>query len=198
MISATLLPPSHSLELALASHQEIRKLSRRERAELLQQTRRRSKKYSGKARERGYQAGLERGRLAGFQECRAIIEGLQKLYATTLERATSDVATIAHHIVETLIGEHIRTTPEVLDSWIRKAVEHLKISGILTLRYHPRYEEPLKRIVETLPPTIHLVEDPSLREADFVIETTAGAITFSWRELLAPLRTESIKHGEAR
>jgi flagellar biosynthesis/type III secretory pathway protein FliH len=100
--------------------------------------------------------------------------------------------------VETLSGEHIRTTPEILESWIQKAVEHLKISGILTLRYHPRYEEPLKRIVATLPPTIHLVEDPSLREADFVIETTAGAITFSWRELLAPLRTESIKHGEAR
>jgi flagellar biosynthesis/type III secretory pathway protein FliH len=193
VISATLLPPSHSLELAIASHQEIRKLSRRERVELLQQTRRRSKKYSGKARERGYQAGLERGRLAGVQECRAIIEELQKLYATTLDKARGDVAAIAHHILETLIGEHIRTTPEILDSWIQKAVEHLTINGVLTLRYHPRYEDTLKRILETLPQTIHPVGDPSLRETDFAIETNAGSIAFSWREFLGPLRTESVK-----
>lgn len=193
MISATLLPPSHSLELAIASHQEIRKLSRRERAELLRQTRRRSKKYSGKVRERGYQAGIERGRHEGIQECRAILEELRKLYMTTLEKARVDVTTIAHQIVETLIGEHMRTTPEVLDSWIQKAVNHLKSNGILTLRYHPRHEETLKRVVETLPTTIHPVGDPSLKEADFAIETNAGTITFSWRELLAPLRTESIK-----
>jgi flagellar biosynthesis/type III secretory pathway protein FliH len=188
-----LLPPSHSLELAIASHQEIRRISRRERAELLQQTRRRSKKYSGKVRERGYQAGVEKGRLEGVQECRVILEELRKLYVTTLDTARADVAIIAHHIVETLIGEHIQTTPEILDSWIQKAVNQLKSKNILTLRYHPRYEDTLKRIVESLSPTIHPVGDPSLREADFAIETNAGNISFSWRELLAPLKTESIK-----
>lgn len=198
MISATLLPPSHSLELAIASHREIRELSRRERAELLRNTRRRSKKYSEKVRERSYQAGLERGRHEGIQECRAILEELRKLYITTLEKARVDVSTIAYHIVETLIGEHIRTTPEVLDLWIQKAVNHLRTNGTLTLRYHPRHEETLKRVVETLPTTIRPVGDPSLRDSDFAIETNAGAITFSWRELLAPLRTESIKAREAK
>jgi flagellar biosynthesis/type III secretory pathway protein FliH len=198
VIPATLRPPSHSLELAIASHQEIRKLSRRERAELLHHTRRRSKKYSGKARERGYQAGVERGRNEGIQECRALIVDLQKLYAITLERARGDVLTMAHHIVETLIGEHIKTTPEILKSWIQKAVEHLRINGILTLRYHPRYEDTLQLIIETLPHTIHPVQDPLLREADFAIETNAGAITFSWRELLASLRTEGIQDGDVR
>lgn len=193
MIPARLLPPSHSLELAIASHQAIRKLGRRERAELLHKTRRRSKKYSGKARERGYRAGVERGRHEGLQECRAFIEDLRKLYAITLERARGDVLTVAHHIVETLIGEHIQTTPEILESWIQKAVEHLKSNSILTLRYHPRYEETLGRIVETLPPTIHPVGDPSLQETDFSVETNAGAVTFSWREFLAPLKAENIK-----
>jgi flagellar biosynthesis/type III secretory pathway protein FliH len=112
---------------------------------------------------------------------------------TTLEKARGDVATIAHHIVETLIGEHIRTTPEILESWIQKAVEHLKSNSVLILRYHPRYEETLKRVVETLPATIHPLGDPSLKETDFSIETNAGSITFSWREFLAPLKAESLR-----
>jgi flagellar biosynthesis/type III secretory pathway protein FliH len=117
-----------------------------------------------------------------------MIESLRELYSTTIDTAHRDAYLMAYRIVEELIEQHLRESPEVIASWIKRAMEHLKQTSAMTLRYHPRYRDPLHHIATHLPGGITISMDESLAEIDFTIDTNVGTVSFSWRELLLSLK----------
>lgn len=188
MIPAAVRPPSEPLELALSSSRALLNASRLECASLLTRARKRAARYREEAKERGYRAGLERGFTESSTRCAEALESLGALYARTIDAAQRDVALVAYRIVEELIDTHLREDPELITRWISRAMEHLKTHQGMTLRYHPRYHETLVRIATHLPSGISTSIDTNLKELDFAIDTNVGAVTFSWRELLRPLK----------
>jgi len=191
VIHATVLPPSESPELALSTARALIHSSRTESAEILTNTRKRAKRYREKAKERGYRAGMERGLADGALECAKIIESLRELYSSTIDVAHRDAGIVAYRIVEALIDQHLRDRPELIATWIKRAVEHVNTTCGMSLRYHPRYHETICRITAHLPSGIVPSIDSSLGEVDFAIDTNVGAIAFSWRELLSSLKQTS-------
>lgn len=188
MIPATLHPPSEPLEVALSRTREIMEASRVQSAKILTDARKRVTRYRERSKERGYRAGFERGLNESALQCARTVESLQNLYATTIETAQRDVSIVAYRMVEELIEEHLRERPEVISSWMTRAIAHVKQTSGMTLRYHPRYEETLHHIASCLPSGITTRLDPTLGEIDFAIDTTIGAVSFSWRELLRSLK----------
>ena len=188
MIPATLHPPSESLELAISASRALIQGSRTESANILARARKRATRYRQKAKERGYRAGAEQGQRESAIACARMIESLRDLYSTTIDTAHQDASLVASRIVEELIEQHLRERPEVICSWITRAVEHLKQTSGMTLRYHPRYESTIRRISTQLPAGISTSVDATLGATDFAITTNVGAATFSWRELLDVLK----------
>lgn len=188
MIPATLHPPSEPLDVALNRSRALIAASRIESAKILADARKQATRYREKSKERGYRAGFERGLRESAVQCARTVESLQDLYATTVEAAQRDVSIVAYRLVEELIEEHLRERPEVLSSWMTRAIAHVKQTSSMTLRYHPRYEKTLHHIAPCLPSGITIRLDPTLEEVDFAIDTTIGAVTFSWRELLRSLK----------
>jgi flagellar biosynthesis/type III secretory pathway protein FliH len=123
----------------------------------------------------------------GKEQFRAALQAIVAHYETAAERAATDVARIAHQIVENLIGSYLEEHPDRLREWILQAVENLKQSRGLTLTYNPRYHESLSRCAHEFSGIMHVVSDPSLGDADFKLKTTTGGVSFSWRETLRPL-----------
>ena len=72
-----------------------------------------------------------------------------------------------------------------------QAVEHLKQTSGMTLRYHPRYESTIRRVSSHLPVGLMASVDKTLGAVDFAITTNVGAATFSWRELLDVLKQKA-------
>ena len=188
MIPAAVRPPSEPVELALSSSRAVLNASRLECASLLARARKRAARYREKAKERGYRTGLERGFTESSARCTEAIESLGALYARTIDAAHRDAALVAHRIVEELIDTHLREDPELITRWISRAMEHLKTHQGMTLRYHPRYHETLGHSATHIPSGMTISMDPTLKELDFAIDTNVGAVTFSWRELLRPLK----------
>ena len=184
MISATVLPPSEPLEFALCQARAIIHAARTDGARALAQARNRASRYRDKAKQRGYRAGLEQARTESSRECAAVVASLRSLYLDAAEGARKDLSMITRQIVEELIEQRLREGPDLIESWIARAIEHLKHTSNLTLRYHPRYEEPLQALASRVPRGIAVTMDPGLGQVDFALDTNVGAITFSWRDLL--------------
>lgn len=188
MIPTTLHPPSESFELALSTSRALIQASRTESAKILTRARKRATRYRDKAKERGYRAGVEQGQRESALACARMVESLRDLYSTTIDTAHRDASLVAYRIVEELIEQHLRERPEVICSWITRAVEHLKQTSGMTLRYHPRYESTIARGSAQLPVGLTTSMDPTLGAIDFAVTTNVGAVTFSWRELLSVLK----------
>ena len=188
MIPATLHPSSESLELALSTSRALIQTSRAEGAKILAHARKRATRYREKAKDRGYRAGFDQGERESATVCARMIESIRDLYSTTIDTAHRDASLVAYRIVEELIEQHLRERPEVICSWITRAVEHLKQTSGMTLRYHPRYENTIRRISTQLPAGIAILVDATLGAVDFVVTTNVGAVTFSWRDLLGVLQ----------
>jgi flagellar biosynthesis/type III secretory pathway protein FliH len=195
VIPATVLPPSEPLELALSNSRALLKASRLECANILTRARKRAARYREKAKELGYRAGLERGTAESSARCAEALESLSALYARTVDAAQRDVALVAYRIVEELIEQHLREDPVLIARWISRAMDHLKTHRGMTLRYHPRYHETLGLIATHIPSGITISMDPNIKESDFAIDTTVGTVTFSWRELLRPLKPTTPDEG---
>jgi flagellar biosynthesis/type III secretory pathway protein FliH len=196
VIDATILAPSDPLELTLDRSRAILNASRTESAKILGQARKRASRYREKSTERGYRAGFERGEKESSQRCGEVVQSLRALYSTTVDKAQEDVLLVAHRIIEELIDERLRESPELLTSWITRAMAHVRQDIEMTLRYHPRYQENLKDVTACLPRRLTTSMDPTLGEADFAIDTNVGSISFSWRELLRTLNPSGL--GERR
>lgn len=187
MITATLHPPILTSEVSLETYRSAEALARRDRAKSLIDARKRAKRYAKKARESGYRAGHAQGLLESKREFTAVIEILRSHYRSAVDQAREDVSTIARQILEHLITSYVQQHPEQLREWITAALDTLKHTRGLTLRYHPRYHDLLAPFIEESKEMIRSVRDPSLGERDFSITTDAGEITYAWREMLTQL-----------
>ena len=197
MITATLHPPRHTPETTLETYRYVLKLARREQAELLNRARKRSKTYSRKARESAYKAGFAEGLQEGKEQFSGALRAIVTHYEAAVDRATEDVMTVAHQIVEHVIASYLQEHPEQLRQWILQSLESLKHSRCLTLKYHPRYHHLLTPFTQELEGILKTASEPSLGDADFELETNTGAITFSWREMLRTLSV-GVKPGRKR
>jgi flagellar biosynthesis/type III secretory pathway protein FliH len=162
--------------------------TRRESARILAATRRRAAQYRERAKARAYRVALEEGRAESARQCAEVVTLLGKLRSEVVDAAHHEVTLLAHQIIEELIDQRLREGPELLASWITRAVEHLKCQRGMILRYHPRYEAIFNDVAPRIPARISTSSDPSLGNRDFAIDTDVGAVTFSWRELLRPLQ----------
>jgi flagellar biosynthesis/type III secretory pathway protein FliH len=138
--------------------------------------------------ERGYRIGLAHAEADSSRRCSETIEALHALYSDTVDKAHRDVYVVAQRIVEELIEERLRENPDLLMQWIARAIALVKSDIELTLRYHPRHHESLKDVTTHIPRATRTYADPSLGNADFVLDTNIGAITFSWKALLATIK----------
>ncbi|MEN9846886.1 MAG: hypothetical protein RIS36_2033 [Pseudomonadota bacterium] len=191
MIAATLHPSAEPTELALCTSRALISAARTESATILTHARKRASRYRQKAKERGYRAGVELGERESALACARMMESLRELYSTTIVAAHRDARIIAYRIVEELIEQHLRERPETIAHWITRAVEHLKQTSGMTLRYHPRYESTIRRVSSHLPVGLMASVDKTLGAVDFAITTNVGAATFSWRELLDVLKQKA-------
>lgn len=187
MISAVLYPTTSNGETSVEIYRSARVLARREQAHALLEVRKRARRYSKKARETGYRAGHAQALLESKQEFSEALQNLRRHYQSAVDQARDDVTTIAHQIVEHVIPSYVEQHPEQLREWIAQALENLKHTRGLTLRYHPRYQDSLAPFVEESKEIMRSVRDPSLGDRDFSITTEAGEITFAWREMLGQL-----------
>lgn len=187
MIKATLRPPTITAELLVDTHRRVTALARQEQSALLQKARKRGKIYSKKARELAARQGFAKG----LEECRSqyadILDKIQNLYSVTVESAKRDVLAVAHRIVEETISSYLQEHPEQLATWVTESLERLKHARTITLKINPRYTSLLSPLLQRYQGTISTIEDPSLEEIDFSVETNIGGLSFSWRELLRPL-----------
>lgn len=193
MIPATLHPSAEPLELALSTSRALISAARTESAKILTHARKRASRYRQKAKERGHRAGVEQGERESALACARMMESLRDLYSTTIVTAHRDASIVAYRVVEELIEQHLREHPETIAIWIARAVEHLKQTSGMTLRYHPRYESTIERVSPRLPAGLVASVDKTLGAVDFAITTNVGAATFSWRELLGVLKQKSQK-----
>lgn len=185
MITATLYPPTSGSEVSLEIYRSTREIARRDRATALADARKRARKYARAAREKAYRDGHARGLEESKREFRETLEALRLHYQNAVEQAREDVTTIATRIVEQLVSSYVEQHPEQLREWITLALDKLKHTRGLTLRYHPRYHELLAPFIEESKEIMRCVRDPSLGHRDFSIATDAGEITFTWREMLS-------------
>lgn len=191
MISATLYPPDSRPETPVDAYRAALALARRDQATVLQQTRKRSKRYTQKVRQVGYQAGYAQGVAESKAAFLAILQSLRSHYQNAVDQAREDVMTVAHHIVEHVISSYVERHPQLLRDWITDALSRLQHTRGLTLRYHPRYHDLLQPFLDESKDIMKSLRDPSLGERDFSIQTDAGEISFAWREMLRSLSTNS-------
>lgn len=189
MIRALLTPANTPASLIVESHRAIISQARKEAAALLARAKKRARSLARKAEERGFNEGLQKGEALTVARFKEIFEHLCQTYATAADLARQDVARVACHIVERTISSHLESDPSHIQRWINEAIESLKTTRSLTLRYHPRYETTVASLLSSLTPRITPLIDPTLGDTDFILEGPSGGVSFAWRELLQPLHT---------
>lgn len=187
MITASIHPPSNHSEIALQTYRAVLIVARKEQTEILLRARKRGKTYAQTAREKGYRVGLSDGMREAKEKFSSALTTITAQYSAAAERATEDVITIAHQIVEHIIASYIQEHPDQLRQWILQAVESIKHARNLTLAYNPRYHDLLSSYAHEFKDVMNVVSDPSLGDTDFALQSSAGGISFSWREMLRTL-----------
>jgi flagellar biosynthesis/type III secretory pathway protein FliH len=187
VITATIHPPSDHAEVALQTYRAVLTLARKEQSEILIRARKRGKAYAQKAREKGYQVGLAEGRKEAKEQFSAALTTIVNHYSAAADQAAEDVIAIAHQIVEHVIASYLQEHPDQLRRWILHAVESVKHARNLTLAYNPRYHDVLSKYAHEFQSVMNVVSDPSLGDTDFALQSSAGGISFSWKEMLRTL-----------
>lgn len=179
MIQARIIPPRSSGELYLSVAKkkmaDLRSLAEQQKA----RARRLIGRYSTWARRASYQNGYEAGLAAAQNDITKLLTEITRAYDTAVDNARSDIINtsrnLAQHIVDTALMEH----PDALMRWVDQALEVLKRSHTLKLRYHPRLDNALRQLVQKLPKEIQLISDANLASADLVLLGESGGVEFS-------------------
>lgn len=198
MIRALLHPSTSPAPLTLEIRHAIVSQARREAAEILTRAKKRARTHTRRAQERGYDDGLRKGEAQGRDNFIEVIQKMREHYSAAAELARNDVTTVASHILEQTIASHLESNPSCMQLWINEAIDNLKTSRALTLRYHPRYEIILSELLPSLSSRITPLLDPSVGDADFILEGPSGGVAFAWRELLHPLYSLQRSHHEPK
>jgi len=179
MIRARIIPTRAPQDLTLSVVQEHLARATSEASSQKFHARRVIQRYSTWARQASYQRGYEAGLAAARHDVSELLTEIKRAYDTTLDTAHLDVLetsrSLAQHIVDSALMEH----PEILMGWINQALAVLKSSRTLTLRYHPRLEETIKKLTPKLPEQIHLACDSTLTSIDLAVHGDSGGVEFS-------------------
>ena len=196
MIRALLIPatppsiaPTPSPALMLETHRAVVSHARKEATAILARAKKRGRTYARRAEERGFEEGLRKGNERAVEKFKEVSDKICQSYAMATEIARQDVAMVACQIVEQTISSHLDSNSSYMRRWIDEAIERLKTTRPLTLRYHPRYEATIASLLSSLMPRITPLLDPTVGDADFILEGQSGGVSFAWRELLQPLHS---------
>lgn len=184
MIKSQLLPSRIPAECAATVYRAIMRDGRGAIAAQMLAARKRASSYARRLRAKGYSAGYEDGIRAARRDCEHALLQLRKAYSDAIAVATGDVQSLTYQLAEKLVDRAFLEKPEVLLSWLERALTLLKRSRALSIHYHPRYEHIMKLISSYLPPAVSSVSSDTLGELDFRIEGERGGVACSVRDAL--------------
>lgn len=164
----------HCASLLLSTHGEIR----RSYATL-------RKRYSAllrRARKGAFQRGYSAGLSAGRNRIEVALRDLGNAYTTVLDGAKDDCRLLAQALAAQIVGTSINERPEILLSWLDRAMTIMKHSQPRVLRYHPRLAAVIQSLHSLIPAQLELIPDSSLEQTDFRLESETGGVECQWRE----------------
>lgn len=144
-------------------------------------------------RTKGHEEGLEQGRIQGQTEvresfgvdvehARKVLQEIDNLYKTILESNEAVLVKLAMNIAERVIMQELKTSPDIIKSVFKAAMEKLQQMHEVTFKINPEDLEILESAESDMKSelggltNITFVKDASLARGDLVVETEAGRI----------------------
>lgn|GEM_PF-5613927 len=141
-----------------------------------------------RARRRAFKRAYSRGMSAGVARIEAVLVELSSAYAVVVDGAKTDCRLLAESLAAQIVEQSIKEHPEILMSWLDRAISIVKDSHQIVLRYHPRLLPLIQHFERHCTTHLRLIADPALKNTDFRLECESGGVECSWREKISTLR----------
>ncbi len=153
-----------------------------------------------------YEKGFEQGRKDGLEleekqlsqqrnQVNAVLSELQEFKRAIMREAERDLAALSTLIAKRIVGEEIRTDPEVIRHTVRRALEFVSDRSRLRISLNPEDMEEMQRIMPELASMteggrIQVVEDQAVERGGCMLETGFGRINATVSEQLKVVERE--------
>lgn len=144
---------------------------------------------SNQAQESGYEAGLEEGRVQGYNEAKGLIEEAKQVVAVSkedyyrkIESSEHTILDIGLKVAERILGSHLEEKPEYFLSVVKRALKEAREYREIQLHIHPSYYEFLlaekEDLLQIFPKEteLYIYPDADLSEHSCIIESANGRI----------------------
>ena len=169
------------------------------------QTQQAAEQAFAQAQEKGYAEGLETGQKAGYEQsvgeflqrinqAKDMFVQLVKARRQVLSDIEPQVARLAVKIAEKIVGEELKTNPEIVMGIVRKAMEMMNDREEVSVRVNPEdvafvreHQASLEKMIEGLK-KFEVVPDAALDPGSVVVETNLGNIDARLSTQLAAIK----------
>lgn len=144
---------------------------------------------SNQAQESGYEAGLQEGRMQGYNEVGGLIEEAKQVVAASkedyyrkIESSEQTILDIGLKVAEKILDSHLEEKPEYFLSVVKRALKEAREYREIQLHIHPSYYEFLlaekEDLLQIFPKEteLYIYPDADLSEHSCIIESANGRI----------------------